>query len=138
MRQLVERYGDGLVPAEAWKELRPEVSPELDLRVPRRFEPGAFNGMYTDVTLNDQDLVEAFIRDQANGLETVMRATSNFPNVVLWSPPGRDELCFEPWICPSNVFNLAARGVPGNGLVVLESGEQWQGSMWISIRQAAA
>ena len=138
MRALIERYGDGKVPPEAWQELRPEVSEELDLREPRRFEPAKFNGMYTDVTLNAEGLVEAFIRDEANGLETVMRATSNFQNVVLWSPPGRDEVCFEPWICPSNVFNLAARGVPGNGLVILEPGEIWQGSMWILLRELTA
>ena len=138
MRALVERYGEGKVPPEAWKELRPEVSTELDLREPRRFEPGAFNGMYTDVALNEEGLVEAFVRDPVNGLETVMRATPNFQNVVLWSPPGRDEVCFEPWICPSNVFNLAAKGVPGNGLVVLEAEETWQGSMWISLRQLTA
>ncbi|HET7769153.1 MAG TPA: aldose 1-epimerase, partial [Chloroflexota bacterium] len=73
MRALVERYGEGKVPPEAWKELRPEVSAELDLRDPRRFEPGAFNGMYTDVALNEAGLVEAFVRDPVNGLETVMR-----------------------------------------------------------------
>ena len=134
MRGLVERYGEGQVPPEAWKELRPDVSTELDLREPRRFEPGVFNGMYTDVELNEDGLVEAFVRDPVNGVETIMRATSNFQNVVLWSPPGRDEVCFEPWICPSNVFNLAAKGVPGNGLVVLDPGEQWQGTMRISLR----
>ena len=138
MRALIERYGDGRVPPEAWEELRPGVSAELDLREPRPFEPGAFNGMYTDVELNEAGLVEAFVRDPVNGVETLMSATSNFQNVVLWSPPGRDEVCFEPWICPSNVFNLAARGVPGNGLAVLEPGETWQGSMWVSLRKLGA
>jgi hypothetical protein len=33
---------------------------------------------------------------------------------------------------------LAAKGVPGNGLVVLDAGETWQGSMWISVREMAA
>jgi aldose 1-epimerase len=81
-------------------------------------------------------MVEAFVRDPANGLETVMRASRNFANVVVWSPPGRDEVCFEPWVCPSNVFNLAAHGVPGHGLTVLEPGERWEASMWISLRTA--
>jgi aldose 1-epimerase len=134
MRTLVERYGEGNVPDEAWSELRPEVSEELDLRAPRRFEEGKFNGMYTDVEVNGEGLVEAFVRDPVNGVETVMRATANIPNVVVWSPPGRGEVCFEPWICPSNVFNLAAKGVPGSGLVVLEAGKTWKGSMWISLR----
>ena len=126
------------VPAAArWRRggERIDVPPELDLRTPQRFEPGKFNGMYTDLSLADGK-VEAFIRDPANGLETVMRATANFPNVVVWSPPGRDEVCFEPWICPSNVFNLAARHVPNNGLVVLEQEEEWRCVMWVTLRAA--
>lgn len=114
---------------------RIDVPPELDLRAPQPFEPRKFNGMYTELSLVD-GRVEAFVRDLANGLETVMRATPNFPNVVVWSPPGRDEVCFEPWVCPSNVFNLAAQGVPRNGLVVLEKGEEWACAMWVGLRAA--
>jgi len=110
------------------------VPEEIDLRQPRPFVPQTYNGMYTGLTLVD-GTVEAFIRDPSNALETVMRASAEFPNVVFWSPPGRPELCFEPWICPSNVFNLAACGVPGNGLVVLEPEETWDASMWISLRK---
>jgi len=135
LRAVLERYPDGSVPPAAWSELRPAVTPELDLREPRPFDPGTYNGMYTELELRS-GVVEAFIRDAVNGLETVMRATPNFPNVVVWSPPGRDEVCFEPWICPSNVFNLAARGVPRHGLVLLEHGERWEASMWISLRPA--
>jgi aldose 1-epimerase len=135
LRGLLERYPDGRVPHEAWSELRPAVPPDLDLRVPRPFEPGKYNGMYTELELA-HGMVEAFVRDPVNGLETVMRATPNFPSVVVWSPPGRDEVCFEPWICPSNVFNLAARGVPRHGLIVLEPGEHWEATMWIALRPA--
>lgn len=126
------------VPAAArWRRggERIDVPPELDLRTPQAFEPGRFNGMYTKLALVD-GRVEAYVRDPVNRVETVMRATPNVPNVVVWSPPGRDEVCFEPWVCPSNVFNLAARGVPGNGMVVLEAGEQWECSMWVSLREA--
>ena len=135
VRSVVERYPDGNVPSHAWSELRPAVTPELDLRQPRPFEPGKYNGMYTELELRD-GVVEACIHDPANGRETAMRASRNFPNVVVWSPPGRDEVCFEPWICPSNVFNVAAQGVPGHGLMVLEPGERWEASMWVSLRAA--
>jgi aldose 1-epimerase len=119
------------------EEIRPPVSEELDLRSPRPFVEGRYNGLYTDLTLKDGQ-VECFVRDPASGLETVMRAGPEFPNVVFWSPPGRQELCFEPWTCPSNVLNLAARNVPHNGLIVLEPGESWQGRMWVSLRKTGA
>lgn len=116
-------------------EIRPPVSPDLDLRTPRPFVERVYNGMYCDLTLVDGG-VEAFVRDPASGLEAVMRAAPELPNVVFWSPPGRSELCFEPWSCPSNVFNLAAHGVPHHGLLVLEPGETWQTTMSISLRAA--
>jgi aldose 1-epimerase len=111
------------------------VSEALDLRTPRPFVERVHNGMYTDLTLREGH-VEAFVRDPANGLEAVMRATPNLSNVVFWSPPGRPDICFEPWSCPSNVFNLAARGIPGNGLVALEPGQTWEASMWLLLRPA--
>ncbi|HEV2122591.1 MAG TPA: aldose 1-epimerase [Chloroflexota bacterium] len=126
--------GEKTAPLE---EIRPPVPEEIDLREPKPFVEGRYNGMYTDLTLKD-GRVECFIRDPANGLETVMRATPNFPNVVFWSPPGRQELCFEPWTAPSNVFNLAAREVPHHGLIVLAPGETWEGTMWVLLRGVAS
>lgn len=120
----------------AWEEICPPVDEALDLRTPRPFVERAYNGMYTDLTLIDGK-VEAFLRDPLAGLEAVMRATPNVPNVVIWSPPGRQELCFEPWTCPSNVFNLAANGIPNHGLTVLAPGEAWEATMWITLREAA-
>lgn len=122
-----------------WEEVTIPVPAELDLREPRRWVSGTFNGMFTGLErVGPEEVVEAFIRDPNNGVETVMRASREFPNVVVWSPPGRPEVCFEPWICPSNVFNLAASGVPGNGLVRLEPGETWGATMWVGLRAAGS
>ncbi|MBI3974252.1 MAG: aldose 1-epimerase [Chloroflexi bacterium] len=118
-----------------WDELCPPVSEEIDLRTPKPFVEGRYNGIYTDLTLTD-GYVECFVRDPAAGVETVMGAKPDFRNVVFWSPPGRPELCLEPWTCPSNVFNLAAHGVPHHGLIVLAPGETWEGTMWIGLREA--
>jgi aldose 1-epimerase len=125
----------------SWEEVCPLISEALDLRTPRPFVEGKYNGMYAGLTLVGGK-VEAFVRDAGAGaageatLETVMRASPNFPYAVLWSPPGRQELCFEAWTCPGNVFNLAAHNVPGNSLIVLQPGESWQASIWISLRPA--
>ncbi|MDQ3700632.1 MAG: hypothetical protein M3442_06895, partial [Chloroflexota bacterium] len=76
---------------------------------------------------------EPTLIDPRNRLQVSLRVAPAFRNVVLWSPPGRPELCFEPWTCPSNVFNLAAQGVPHHGLTVLDPGQTWAASMRISL-----
>ena len=149
--QAIRAAMNGTGPMPSPDEAKVPVPPELDLRAPRPFVEKTFNGMFNDLAPvadahgaggaagaagESAGAAEAFVRDPTNGLETVMRASREFPNVVLWSPPGRSELCFEPWTCPSNVFNLAAHGVPHNGLVVLEPGESWSATMWISLRSA--
>jgi aldose 1-epimerase len=135
-RSLRSVLDDRSLPLPPQDEITPPVSADLDLRTPKPFVERVYNGMYTDLALRD-GCVEAFVRDPANGVEAVMRATPNLPNVVFWSPPGRPDVCFEPWSCPSNVFNLAARGVPGSGLVVLDPGQSWEASMWLSLRPTA-
>ena len=127
---------DSAAPLPPLDEITPPVSADVDLRTPRPFVERVYNGMSTGLPVRD-GTIEAFARDPANGREVVMRASENLPNVVFWSPPGRPEICFEPWSCPSNVFNLAARGVPGNGLTVLEPGQDWTASMWITLRAAS-
>ena len=66
-----------------------------------------------------------------------MRGSPGFENVVFWSPPGASELCLEPWSCPSNVFNLAAQGVPHNGLTVLAPGASVAWEMRLGLRALA-
>jgi aldose 1-epimerase len=117
-------------------EVCPPIGDTLDLRAPKPFVERTYNGLHTDLELTD-GRVEAFVRDPSNGLEAVMQATPSFRNVVFWSPPGRPELCLEPWTCPSNVFNLAARGIPNHGLIVLDPGQTWEAMMWITLRAAA-
>jgi aldose 1-epimerase len=115
------------------------VPSEIDLRAPKPFAPRAYNGLFAGLAHRD-GMIECFARDPASNLETVMRASPHFRYVVFWSPPDpqRSEVCFEPWTCPGNVFNLAALGIPGHGLIVLDSGASWDAEMHISLRAAVA
>jgi aldose 1-epimerase len=79
-------------------------------------------------------VLECFLRDPEARLDAVMTATDNFGTVVVYTPPGRPGVCFEPWTCPPNVFNLAAQGVSPSGLAVLAPGEEWEGLMSLSLR----
>ena len=64
-----------------------------------RFVEGVFNGLYTDLARED-GWIAASVIDPANRREAVMRGSPGFENVVFWSPPGRAELCLEPWSVP--------------------------------------
>lgn len=136
LRDLLENERRGQTPVP-WDEVCPPVQGALDLRTPRPFVEGVYNGAYTELAPADGQVdVEASVIDPLNRLEVAMRATPAFRNLVFWSPPGRPEVCLEPWTCPSNVFNLAARGVPHHGLTVLAPGETWEAAMWITLRRA--
>jgi aldose 1-epimerase len=106
----------------SWDDVCPPVAPELDLRTPRPFVEGVYNGLYAGLERQPDGWTGAALRDPANRREAVVRASPGIENIVFWSPPGRPELCLEPWSCPSNVFNLAAGGVPHNGLTVVAPG----------------
>lgn len=113
------------------------ISAEWDLRTPRAIVEKHYDGVWTDLSLVD-GLVECSAQDPLNGRRAVMRATPNHPNVTVFTPPWGPSVCFEPWTCPPNAFNLAAHNVPGNGLTVLEAGEQWEGTMWLSVEEWSA
>jgi len=107
-----------------------------DLHGPLPLVEKKYNGVYTDLELVE-GLVECSVTDPVNGLEAVMRATPNHGVVVVYTHPGSSSVCFEPWTCPPNVFNLASHNVKQNGLVVLAPGEAWAGTMWLSVRMPA-
>ncbi len=79
---------------------------------------------------------ECSVVDPVARLAAVMRATANFPTSVVYTPPNRPGLCFEPWTSPPDAFNLAARGVKRSGVIVLAPGRRWTGAMHLSVRKA--
>ncbi len=54
----------------------------------------------------------------------------NYPIAVVWAPPGREFLCFEPMTGPTNVFNLAHSGA-WKQLQEIPPGGSWRESFWI-------
>jgi aldose 1-epimerase len=128
--QALRAVSDGVIaPLE---ELLPPLTPDLDLRTPTRLVERMYDGVWTDLTLVN-GLVECAAHDPVNGRKAVMRATPNHPNVTVYTPAFAPGVCFEPWTCPPNAFNLASHGIPGHGLTVLGPGERWEGTMWLSI-----
>ena len=59
------------------------------------------------------------------------RGGTNLSRGVVYAPPTRPTICFEPYTCPTDALNLAAGGLDV-GLIVLAPGERW--SDWIELR----
>jgi aldose 1-epimerase len=117
-----------------WTDVTEPVAGELDLRRPRPLGEQRYDGGFTSLAARD-GRIECSVADPGAGLELVMRATANFGTIVVYTPPGRPGICFEPWTCPPNAFNLAARGVEPSGLIILQPGEQWRGQMRLLVRE---
>ena len=51
-----------------------------------------------------------------------MESDAIFRELVVYTPPGRDAICFEPYTCPTDAINLEAKGIPA-GIIVLSPKE---------------
>jgi aldose 1-epimerase len=69
------------------------------------------------------------------GLAVRMTATPPFGHAVIYTPPGQDFFCVEPVSNANDAFNMAARGVPDTGTVVLAPGEVLAGTMRLAIER---
>ncbi|MBM3861206.1 MAG: aldose 1-epimerase [Verrucomicrobia bacterium] len=66
--------------------------------------------------------------------EVRMQADNAFRHWVVYAPQ-RNVICFEPYTCVTDAFNLHARGVPDTGFAVLERGKPWRGTVTMSVQQ---
>ncbi len=70
------------------------------------------------------------LADPALPLEVALQADASFREIVVYAPPGQDVICFEPYTCATDAFNLNERGVDA-GRLVLERGGSWTATMRI-------
>jgi aldose 1-epimerase len=113
------------------------VPAELDLRGGQALGGRHFDFVYAGLDV-DTGRVECTVSDPAAGIEAVMQASAHFPTLVVYTPPDRPGVCFEPWTCPPNAFNLLAAGVEGSGVTVLSPGQRWEGSLRLFVRAGRA
>ncbi len=109
---------------------RISVSPECDLR-----EGAAWGTLHLDHVLTglsyEGDVLKCGLVDQEAGLELVQRCGKEFREVVVYTPPGRNSVCLEPYTCVTDAVNLQAKGIE-SGWRVLNPGEELQ--LWVDIR----
>ncbi len=117
----------------SWEQVTEPVSGAFDLRAPQALGDRLYDDVFTGLEVAGGES-ECLAADPAAGLAAVVRASAAFSTLVVYTPPGKPAICFEPWTAPPNVFNVAARGVEPSGLITLAPGAAWRGSMRLFLR----
>jgi len=111
--------------------LRRPLPKDKDLSEGEYFDVLKFDDILTGLTTTADDVIECVILDEAAGLLVTQRCDRRFRNIVVYTPPGRDTICLEPYTCVTDAVHLQQHGIDA-GLEVLPPGEQVQ--LWIEIR----
>lgn len=67
---------------------------------------------------------------EGDGRRIAVRFGPKYPVAVVYAPPTRNVVCFEPMTGPSNAFNLAHAGL-FDGLQSIPAGATWTESFWV-------
>ena len=126
------------VPADQYWPLREDCIPlgeisavagKYDLRQPGPIGDTTYDDVWTSVqTTNGWSACT--VRDPHIGLSVTTEGDSAFREWVVYAPPDKPVICFEPYTCTTNAFNLQAKGVDA-GMVRLKPGEALRGTMRI-------
>lgn len=110
------------------------VPPDLDFRKPRPLEDIYLDHSYTDLTW-EEDRCTCRLIDPVAQVEVVEQFGPEFPELVVLAPSDRSTVSFEPYSCVTDAINLAAQR-PDTGLVILDPGARWKGSVKFSVTGA--
>ena len=127
------------VPAATYWELDADSVPTgrrlaaidaLDLRDGKPFAGLTLDHVFTDVQMEAAGVSRCVIENGDTGHGMVMESDEQFRELVVYTPPGRDTICFEPYTCPTDAINLEGRGSPA-GVIVLAPGETFSAAVRI-------
>ena len=104
-----------------------DVEGMLDLRLGQPFEELKLDHVFTDVIL-DNGVSRCTIENRDTGHSMIMESDSQFRELVVYTPPNRDAICFEPYTCPTDAINLEANGIPA-GVIVLTPDETFSATV---------
>jgi aldose 1-epimerase len=107
--------------------IKEELPSGLDMSDGINFGTQKLDDVFSDVP---SDIVECSIVDERAGLQVVQRSPGHYPELVIYTPPNRDAICFEPYTCVTDAINLQPQGIE-TGWNVLPADESW--SSWIEI-----
>jgi aldose 1-epimerase len=126
------------VPRDSWqlslpvKEqvvLGPKLTPTGETKPFTLAQPYSLRGQQLDDVFAGVDSSREFIVE-GGGKKVAVKFGPNFPVAVVYAPPGRDFVCFEPMTGVTNVFNLAHEGkVPAPAHI--SPGGRWRESYFV-------
>lgn len=125
------------VPASGYWPLREDNIPtgevrvvegDYDLREATVLGDRYYDDVWTDVAFNADGWSQCRFEDPGSGVRIDVEADGGFREWVFYAPDNRPVVCFEPYTCTTDAFNLANRGVEG-GMTVLEPGASLSGVM---------
>ncbi len=106
-----------------------DVDGTLDLRKGQPFDKLKLDHVFTDVNFVD-GVSRCSIENKGTGHGMVMESDVQFRELVVYTPPDRDAICFEPYTCPTDAINLEAKGIPA-GVIVLAPDEAFSATVRI-------
>ena len=107
--------------------MQQDVVGTLDLQHGQPFAKLKLDHVFTDVQWVD-GVSRCRIENRDTGYGMVMESDAHFRELVVYTPPDREAICFEPYTCPTDAINLEARGIPA-GVIVLVPGETFSGTV---------
>jgi aldose 1-epimerase len=114
--KLVDNLPIGAITAFHWKQHE------------QRFADVQLDHLFTDVPISRHDTRQCGAIESEEGRRFVIEAGRDFRELVVFTPPHRQAICFEPYTCISDAINLQQQGVD-SGLQVLAPSEVWHG--WV-------
>lgn len=108
-----------------------EVSGRLDLREGLSLEGVQFDDVLTGLVPQAGGAIRCVLMDARAGLQITQTTDTLFRELVIFTPPRGNAVCFEPYTCVTDAVNLQARGIEA-GWRVLDPGAELQTA--ISIR----
>ncbi len=102
-----------------------DVVDTYDLRAKADLHNLQLDDIFTAVTPDADGQTRCYLTDDDAGRQTVVEFDAKqFPHVVVYTPPApRQAICIEPNTCPTDAFNLQARGIESN-VIVLGAGAE--------------
>lgn len=126
------------VPRDSWQvrlpvkervELNDKLTPSGERKPFTETQPVSLGGRQFDDVFAGVDPQGEF-SVEGGGKKIALRFGPKFPVAVVYAPPGRDFICFEPMSGVTNAFNLAHAGQYPE-LQKISPGGRWRESYWV-------
>ncbi len=121
------------VPAGEIMELSKELIPTgkktpVSLPDPATLRERRLDDIFTSLVRDPSGRAEFWVQGQKEKIRVLFGP--KYDVGIVWAPPGREFICFEPMAGPTNAFNLAHTGIFKN-LQTIPPGGTWKESFWI-------